>query len=113
MKLDLFRKRSKWSLSARGAGPLRHRYGWVPVIGFLASLIVLPLTAQDAPGDARARAKAVRDYGKQGGSAIIPKLATYLSDPDLDVRVEAVKAIVDLDTVQSGPSDQGPRGHRS
>jgi HEAT repeat protein len=62
-------------------------------------------TAQDAAApaapDARARAKAVREYGKQGGSAIIPKLASYLSDPDLDVRVEAVKAIVDIGTQYS------------
>jgi HEAT repeat protein len=67
----------------------------------LALFIAVPATAQEAPADARARAKAVRDYGRQGGSAIIPKLAGYLSDPDLDVRVEAVKAIVDIGTQYS------------
>lgn len=51
--------------------------------------------------DAKARAKAVREYGKGGGSEIIPKLATYLADPDVDVRREAVKAIVDIGTERS------------
>ena len=53
------------------------------------------------PDDAKARAKAVREYGKSGGSEIIPKLETYLSDPDVDVRREAVKAIVDIGTQRS------------
>jgi HEAT repeat protein len=59
--------------------------------------------SSSAPGqdDAKARAKAVREYGKGGGSEIIPKLATYLSDPDVDVRREAVKAIVDIGTQSS------------
>jgi HEAT repeat protein len=51
--------------------------------------------------DAKARAKAVREYGKSGGSEIIPKLETYLADPDVDVRREAVKAIVDIGTERS------------
>ncbi|MGA2183453.1 MAG: HEAT repeat domain-containing protein [Bryobacteraceae bacterium] len=71
-------------------------------MALLATLFAsLPATAQEAPADARARAKAVREYGRQGGSAIIPKLAGYLSDPDLDVRVEAVKAIADIGTQYS------------
>jgi HEAT repeat protein len=53
------------------------------------------------PDDAKARAKAVREYGKNGGSEIIPKLETYVSDPDVDVRREAVKAIVDIGTQRS------------
>ena len=53
------------------------------------------------PDDAKARAKAVREYGKSGGSEIIPKLETYLADPDVDVRREAVKAIVDIGTQRS------------
>jgi HEAT repeat protein len=53
------------------------------------------------PDDAKARAKAVREYGKAGGSEIIPKLETYLADPDVDVRREAVKAIVDIGTQRS------------
>lgn len=72
------------------------------LLALLATLFAsLPATAQEAPADARARAKAVREYGRQGGSAIIPKLAGYLSDPDLDVRVEAVKAIADIGTQYS------------
>ena len=58
-------------------------------------------TAAPAQDDAKARAKAVREYGKSGGSEIIPKLEPYLSDPDLDVRREAVKAIVDIGTQAS------------
>jgi HEAT repeat protein len=54
-----------------------------------------------SPDDAKARAKAVREYGKNGGSEIIPKLETYLADPDVDVRREAVKAIVDIGTERS------------
>jgi len=88
MKLDSFRIRFKWSSSARLA---------------LAAALAFSLTlfAQDTPADAHARAKAVRDYGRQGGSSIIPKLATYLADPDLDVRIEAVKAIVAIGTQYS------------
>jgi HEAT repeat protein len=57
--------------------------------------------ATPAPDDAKARAKAVREYGKSGGSEIIPKIEPYLSDPDVDVRREAVKAIVDIGTQRS------------
>ncbi len=51
--------------------------------------------------EAKARAKAVREYAKSGGSEIIPKLETYLSDPDVDVRREAVKGMVDIGTQRS------------
>ena len=54
-----------------------------------------------AADDAKARAKAVKEYGKSGGSEIIPKLETYLVDPDVGVRLEAVKAIVDIGTQRS------------
>jgi HEAT repeat protein len=37
---------------------------------------------------------------KQGSSAI-PQIAPYLSDPDIDVRIETVKALDDLDTQYS------------
>ncbi len=60
-----------------------------------------PTTAPQTQDDAKARAKAVREYGKGGGSEIIPKLETYLADPDVDVRREAVKAIVDIGTQRS------------
>jgi HEAT repeat protein len=60
-----------------------------------------PAVAPAPPDDAKARAKAVREYGKAGGSEIIPKLEPYLSDPDVDVRREAVKAIVEIGTQRS------------
>jgi HEAT repeat protein len=56
------------------------------------------LAAQD---DAKQRAKAVRDYAKGAGSEVIPKLEPYLADPDVEVRLEAVKAIVDIGTQRS------------
>ncbi len=61
----------------------------------LAALAFLPLLAQDSStGDAKARIKAAKEYGKQG-SVAIPKLVPMLSDPELSVRIEAVKAIVE------------------
>jgi HEAT repeat protein len=62
-----------------------------------------PVTQTAAPpaDDAKARAKAVREFGKSGGSEIIPKIEPYLADPDLDVRREAVKALVDIGTQRS------------
>lgn len=58
-------------------------------------------TPPDASGDTKARIKGVRELGKSGGSEMIPKIVPYLSDPDLDVRREAVKAIVDIGTESS------------
>ena len=55
----------------------------------------------DTQADAKQRAKAVRDYAKGAGSEIIPKLEPYLADPDVDVRREAVKAMVDIGTQRS------------
>ena len=46
------------------------------------------------------RAKYIRDVGK-GGSEAIPKIEPYVSDPDRDVRLEAVKAVVDIGTQRS------------
>jgi HEAT repeat protein len=61
-----------------------------------------PAQAQSAPpDDAKARAKAVKELAKSGGSEIIPKLEPYLADPDVGVRLEAVKAIVDIGTQRS------------
>jgi HEAT repeat protein len=58
-------------------------------------------TASQPADDAKARAKAVREFGKAGGSETIPKLEPYLSDPDVAVRREAVKAIVEIGTQRS------------
>src|SRR5277367_5209652 len=57
--------------------------------------------AQDTANDAKARAKAVREFGKNASSDTIPKLEPYLNDQDADVRREAVKAIVDIGTQRS------------
>jgi HEAT repeat protein len=54
-----------------------------------------------ARDDAKARAKAVREFGKNADSGTIPKLEPYLNDQDTDVRREAVKAIVDIGTERS------------
>ncbi len=76
------------------------RRGFVPAF-LLAIVLIGCAAAQDTHADAKERAKAVRDYGKAGGPDTIPKLAAYLTDADLDVRLEAVKAIVDIDTQYS------------
>jgi HEAT repeat protein len=59
------------------------------------------LRAQD-PGsqDARERQRAARALGRQGSEAI-PKLTALVSDPVLSVRIEAVKALVDIGTQYS------------
>ena len=49
--------------------------------------------AQD--GDVKQRTRAVRDLAKQGEDAI-PKIAPYVTDPDVGVRVEAVKALIQV-----------------
>ena len=65
----------------------------------LLSSFVAP--AQDtASQDPKPRRKAARDLADQGPDAI-PKLRPLLSDPDLDVRIEAVKSIVQIDTDKS------------
>jgi HEAT repeat protein len=65
----------------------------------LLFLLFASLTAgaQDGP---KQRAKMVREMGK-GGSESIARIEPYLSDPDFGVRLEAVKAIVDIGTQRS------------
>jgi HEAT repeat protein len=58
-------------------------------------------TAPQPPDDSKARAKAVRELGKSGGSETISRIEPYLSDPDVNVRRDAVKAIVDIGTQRS------------
>ncbi|MDP8981941.1 MAG: HEAT repeat domain-containing protein [Acidobacteriota bacterium] len=64
----------------------------------MAALFALGAFAADS--DVKLRVRGVRDLAKAGSSAI-PKIEPYLSDADVDVRIEAVKAIVDLDTQYS------------
>lgn len=48
-----------------------------------------------AQGDTKQRARAARDLGKQGEQGLA-KLAPYVTDTDLSVRVEAVKSLEDI-----------------
>jgi HEAT repeat protein len=64
------------------------------------SLLVGSLAILTAQGDPRERIHTARELAKQGSQAI-PKLQPMLSDPDLDVRIEAVKAIVEIGTQAS------------
>jgi HEAT repeat protein len=49
----------------------------------------------DAAADARQRVKNLRDLVKMGQDSI-PRIAPYITDPDGNVRVEAVKALMEL-----------------
>ena len=62
--------------------------------------LVLLVSGVQAQNEPKQRTKTVRELGK-GGSEAIEKIEPYLSDPDLDVRLEAVKAIVQIDTQRS------------
>lgn len=85
MKLASFRRKSTWNLSVSA------RLAAVLLAGFLA------VYAQD---DAKARVKGIKEIAKQGATAI-PQIAGYLVDADRNVRLEAVRAIVQLDTQRS------------
>jgi HEAT repeat protein len=67
----------------------------------LFSVLLSAFVFGQAPAqDSKQRARTVRDLGKQGEEAI-PKITPYLDDPDLNVRIEAVKALVDIDGPRS------------
>lgn len=53
--------------------------------------------------DTKQRAKNVREMVKQGPDAV-PRIAPYIKDPDLSVRIEAVKALVEI----GGPKTLDP-----
>ena len=63
--------------------------------------------------DTKQRVKNVREMAKQGPDAI-PRIAPYVKDPDLSVRIEAVKALVEiggpktLDPLIGATSDNDP-----
>lgn len=59
--------------------------------------------SQEPAADAKQRARNVRELAKQGEDAI-PKIAPYITDPDLSVRLEAVKALDDI----GGPKTVDP-----
>src|SRR5438045_5052366 len=71
------------------------------VIAFTFWLISLAALGQNEDSyNANQRILRIRDLGKKNSQAI-PPLAQYLSDPNRDIRVEAVKAIVKIGTEAS------------
>jgi len=69
----------------------------------LLCLLATLAFSQPSAGDAKQRSRAVRDLAKQGADGIAG-LAPYVTDPSLEVRVEAVKALVEI----SGPKTLDP-----
>jgi HEAT repeat protein len=92
-------KKSRWNLFASGVALL---------LG-----LALPVLVRAADDDSRQRVKNVRELGK-GGSASIPQVEPYLRDPETAVRIEAVKALVQiggqrsLDPLVKAVSDNEP-----
>jgi HEAT repeat protein len=72
---------------------------------FLAifGLVSVQLRGQDPSADVKQRTKTIRDLAKQGSDSI-PKIGPYVSDPDLSVRIEAVKALMQI----GGPKTLDP-----
>jgi HEAT repeat protein len=66
----------------------------------LAILFVVAVCGAQPASEPRQRIRVVRELGKQG-SETIPKLQEYLGDAVAEVRVEAVKAIVEIGTQRS------------
>ena len=64
-------------------------------------LLGLGLCWAQQVSDPKERARAIRDLAKTGSSTNIPDIRGYLKDPDLDVRIEAVKTIVAIGTHHS------------
>jgi HEAT repeat protein len=63
--------------------------------GFLLCFAALFTLLQAQDSDPKQRTRAVRDLAKQGEDSI-PRIAPSLTDPDVSVRVEAVKALVEI-----------------
>src|SRR5947209_18552142 len=71
------------------------------VATFLFCLVSLNAVGQNENGyTAKQRILRIPDLGKKNSQAI-PPLAHYLDDPDRNIRVEAVKAIVKIGTEAS------------
>jgi len=64
------------------------------------ALCGLAWPAQEAGGDARQRVRTARELAREGRAGI-PKLAAMLGDPVAEVRIEAVKSLVEIDTQYS------------
>lgn len=74
-----------------------------PFRGFLACLVLLGAFTAAAQEDPKLRIRVVKDLS-HGGADNIPKLAGYLTDTDIGVRIEAVKAIDEI----GGPRSVDP-----
>ncbi len=65
----------------------------------MKTLLILTISvlafSQTSQVDTKQRARAVHDLAK-GGFDAIPKIAPYVGDPDLSVRIEAVKALMEI-----------------
>jgi HEAT repeat protein len=66
----------------------------------MVAVLLACLLALHAQDDAKARVKGIKELAKQGPTAI-PQIAGYLGDQDRTVRLEAVRAIVQVDTQRS------------
>ncbi len=64
------------------------------------SVLILACALAQTADDPKARERAARDLAKEGSTAL-PKLQAMLSDPVLDVRIQAVKSIIEVDTAAS------------
>ena len=66
----------------------------------LISLVLFGLFMASAQDDPKLRVKVVHDLAK-GGASSLPKIEVYLDDPEINVRIETVKAIVEIGTGRS------------
>jgi HEAT repeat protein len=64
-------------------------------LAFIFSLALLLPIAQAQDADPKQKVRTLRDLAKQGEDSI-PKVAAYGSDPDVSVRVESAKALVEI-----------------
>jgi HEAT repeat protein len=69
-------------------------------LAFACSVLICGCALAQESSDPKQREHVARDLAKQGKDAL-PKLQAMLSDPVVDVRVEAVKSIVEIDTAAS------------
>lgn len=63
--------------------------------GIAVVFTVTALAFSQESADPKQRSRVVRELAKQGSDSIA-KIVPYASDPDLNVRIEAVKALVDI-----------------
>jgi HEAT repeat protein len=67
---------------------------------FAGSVLILGCALAQPADDPKVRVRTAHDLAKEGSTAL-PKLQTMLADPVLDVRIEAVKSIIEVDTAAS------------